>query len=74
MVLHLATVGNIGSASIWVMLDAFLKSGSAESGREDSLRRARKRPRHGRLHAAGGGGMSFRPWRRAVAKRRQDPP
>lgn len=29
---NLATVGNIGAASIWVMLDAFLKSGRAKRG------------------------------------------
>ncbi len=29
---NLATVGNIGSASIWVMLDAFMKSGQARRG------------------------------------------
>lgn len=29
---NLATVGNIGSASIWVMLDAFMKSGRARRG------------------------------------------
>lgn len=29
---NLATVGNIGSASIWVMLDAFIKSGRAKRG------------------------------------------
>lgn len=29
---NLATVGNIGAASIWVMLDAFLKSGQAKRG------------------------------------------
>jgi len=29
---NLATVGNIGSASIWVMLDAFMKSGRAKRG------------------------------------------
>lgn len=29
---NLATVGNIGAASIWVMLDAFLKSGRARRG------------------------------------------
>jgi len=29
---NLATVGNIGTASIWVMLDAFMKSGRARRG------------------------------------------
>ena len=29
---NLATVGNIGSASIWVMLDAFMRSGKARPG------------------------------------------
>lgn len=29
---NLATVGNVGSASIWVMLDAFLKSGRLKAG------------------------------------------
>ena len=29
---NLATVGNVGSASIWVMLDAFMKSGRARRG------------------------------------------
>ena len=29
---NLASVGNIGSASIWVMLDAFMKSGRAKRG------------------------------------------
>jgi 3-oxoacyl-[acyl-carrier-protein] synthase-3 len=29
---NLATVGNIGSASIWVMLEAFLKSGRLKRG------------------------------------------
>ena len=29
---NLATVGNVGSASIWVMLDAFLKSGRLKRG------------------------------------------
>lgn len=29
---NLASVGNIGAASIWVMLDAFLKSGRAQRG------------------------------------------
>lgn len=29
---NLASVGNIGSASIWVMLDAFMKSGRAKKG------------------------------------------
>lgn len=29
---NLATVGNIGSASIWVMLDEFIKSGRAKRG------------------------------------------
>ena len=29
---NLSTVGNIGSASIWVMLDAFMKSGRAKAG------------------------------------------
>ena len=29
---NLATVGNVGAASIWVMLDAFLKSGRAKRG------------------------------------------
>ncbi|HVK41152.1 MAG TPA: beta-ketoacyl-ACP synthase III [Phenylobacterium sp.] len=29
---NLSTVGNIGSASIWVMLDAFLKSGRLKAG------------------------------------------
>lgn len=29
---NLASVGNIGSASIWVMLDAFLKSGRLKPG------------------------------------------
>ena len=28
----LPTTGNVGSASIWVMLDAFLKTGSAAPG------------------------------------------
>ena len=28
----LPTTGNVGSASIWVMLDALLKSGSARPG------------------------------------------
>ena len=29
---NLPTVGNIGSASIWVMLDAFMNSGRAKVG------------------------------------------
>ena len=29
---NLPTVGNIGAASIWVMLDAFMKSGRAKRG------------------------------------------
>jgi 3-oxoacyl-[acyl-carrier-protein] synthase-3 len=29
---NLSTVGNVGSASIWLMLDAFLKTGSAKPG------------------------------------------
>jgi len=28
----LPTVGNVGSASIWLMLDAFLKAGCAKTG------------------------------------------
>jgi 3-oxoacyl-[acyl-carrier-protein] synthase-3 len=29
---NLATVGNVGAASIWIMLDAFLRSGRLERG------------------------------------------
>ena len=31
---NLPTVGNIGSASIWVMLEAFLKSGRLKRGQK----------------------------------------